>query len=118
MAIEGTVPGTRTEDAGAEAAVASGARSTAMWLMPIAVVVEVLITIETMRSIGFLPPLVGFVVVLAAIAILGFARPGPRVFLVGGILLLLFVAVNVPFIIDGMRAGVSSSAASGSGRVA
>ena len=109
MAIEGTVPGPRTQDVSARAAVASGGRSTAMWLMPIAAVVEVLITIDAMRSIGFLPPLVVFVVVLAAIAILALARPRPRVFLTGGILLLVFVAMNFPFIVDGLIHPVGSS---------
>ena len=55
-----------------------------------------------MRSIGLVPPLVVFVVLLAAIAVLALVRPGPRVFLVGGIVLLLFVATNFPFIIDGL----------------
>jgi hypothetical protein len=73
-----------------------------MWLLPIAAVIEVLITIQTMRSIGFLPPLVVFVVLLATIALLALARPGPKVFLVGGIVVLLFVATNFPFIIDGL----------------
>ena len=44
-----------------------------MWLMPIAALVEVLITINVMRSIGFIPPLVVFVVILAA-----HRRPGVR----------------------------------------
>ncbi len=109
MAIEGTVPGTRTEDAGATAAVAPGARSTAMWLMPIAAFVEALITIETMRSIGFLPPLVVFVVVLGAIAVLGFVRPRPRVFLIGGIVLVVFIAMNLPFAIDGLIHPIGTS---------
>ena len=60
MAIEGTVPATRTGDAGSRPAVAVKARSTAMWLMPIAAVIEVLITINVMLSIGFVPPLVVF----------------------------------------------------------
>ncbi len=109
MAIEGTVPGTRTEDAGATAAVAPGARSTAMWLMPIAAFVEALITIETMRSIGFLPPLVVFLVILGAIAVLGFVRPGPRVFLIGGIVLAVFIAMNLPFAIDGLIHPIGTS---------
>jgi plastocyanin len=72
-----------------------------MWLLPIAAIIEVLITIQTMRSIGFLPPLIVFVVLLAAIAALALARPGPTVFLIGGIAVALFVATNFPFIIDG-----------------
>ena len=102
MATEGTIPGTRTEAAGAGAAVAPDARSTAMWLMPIAALVEALITINVMLSIGFIPPLAVFLVVLGAIAVVGFVRPGPRVFLIGGIVLLLFVGLNLPFAIDGL----------------
>jgi plastocyanin len=73
-----------------------------MWLLPIAAVIEVLITIETMRSIGLIPPLVVFALALAMIAILALARPGRRVFLAGGILLLAFVGTNAPFIIEGL----------------
>ena len=36
-----------------------------MWLMPIAALIEALITINVMLSIGFIPPLVVFLVVLA-----------------------------------------------------
>jgi len=102
MAIEGTVPRTRTEDAGSLPAVAVKARSTAMWLMPIAAVAEALITIVVMSSIGFIPPLMVFLVVLVAIAVLGFARPRPRVFVTGGIVLAVFIAMNLPFAIDGL----------------
>jgi plastocyanin len=109
MTIEGTIPGTRTEDAGAGSSVAFGARSSAMWLMPIAALVEALLTIVVMSSIGFLPPLVVFVVVLVAIAVLALARPRPRVFVTGGILLLAFVAMNFPFIVDGLVHPVGSS---------
>jgi plastocyanin len=70
--------------------------------MPIAAVVEALITILVMSSIGFIPPLVMFLVILVAIAALGLARPGPRVFLTGGIALLAFVGLNLPFAIDGL----------------
>jgi plastocyanin len=73
-----------------------------MWLMPIAAAIEALITMDVMRSIGFIPPLVGFLIVLIAIAVLGFARPGPRVFLVGGIALAVFITLNLPFVIDGL----------------
>jgi plastocyanin/uncharacterized membrane protein YuzA (DUF378 family) len=73
-----------------------------MWLMPIAAVVEALITVLVMSSIGFIPPLVVFLVVLLAIAVLGFARPRPRVFLIGGIVLAVFIAMNLPFAIDGL----------------
>lgn len=79
-----------------------------MWLMPIASLVEVLITIETMLSIGFIPPLVIFAVVLVAIATLALARPRPWVFMTGGILLLVFVAMNFPFIVDGLFHPVGS----------
>lgn len=79
-----------------------------MWLMPIASLVEVLITIETMLSIGFIPPLVIFAVVLVAIATLALARPRPWVFMTGGILLLVFVAMNFPFIVDGLLHPVGS----------
>ena len=49
-----------------------------MWLMPIAALVEALMTVNVMLSIGFIPPLVVFLVVLVAIAVLGFARPGSQ----------------------------------------
>jgi hypothetical protein len=71
-----------------------------MWLMPIAALVEALITVLVMSSIGFIPPLVVFLVILGAIAVLGFVRPGPRVFLIGGIVLAVFIAMNLPFAID------------------
>ena len=109
MATEGTIPGTRTETAGAGAAVVPGARSTAMWLMPIAALIEALITINVMLSIGFIPPLVVFLVILTAIAVLGLARPGPRVFLIGGIVLAVFIAMNLPFAIDGLIHPIGTS---------
>ena len=109
MAIEGTVPATRTEDAGSRPALAVRARSTAMWLMPIAAVIEVLLTINVMLSIGFIPPLVMFLVILGAIAVLGFVRPGPRVFLIGGIVLVVFIAMNLPFAIDGLIHPIGTS---------
>ena len=109
MAIEGTVPRTRTEDAGSRPALSPGARSTAMWLMPIAAVAEALITIVVMSSIGFIPPLMVFLVVLVAIAVLGFARPRPRVFVTGGIVLAVFIAMNLPFAIDGLIHPIGTS---------
>ena len=109
MAIEGTVPRTRTEDAGSRPAVAPRARSTAMWLMPIAAVAEALITIVVMSSIGFIPPLMVFLVVLVAIAVLGFVRPRPRVFVTGGIVLAVFIAMNLPFAIDGLIHPIGTS---------
>ena len=109
MAIEETFPRTRTEDAGSRPAVAPGARSTAMWLMPIAAVAEALITIVVMSSIGFIPPLMVFLVVLVAIAVLGFARPRPRVFVTGGIVLAVFIAMNLPFAIDGLIHPIGTS---------
>ena len=109
MAIEATVPRTRTEDAGSRPAVSPGARSTAMWLMPIAAVAEALITIVVMSSIGFIPPLMVFLVVLVAIAVLGFARPRPRVFVTGGIVLAVFIAMNLPFAIDGLIHPIGTS---------
>ena len=109
MAIEGTVPRTRMEDAGSRPAVAAKARSTAMWLMPIAAVIEALITINVMLSIGFVPPLVVFLVILGAIAVVGFVRPGPRVFLIGGIVLAVFIAMNLPFAIDGLIHPIGTS---------
>jgi plastocyanin len=80
-----------------------------MWLMPIAAVVEALLTVNVMLSIGFIPPLVAFLVILGAIAILGFARPGPRVFLIGGIVLAVFIAMNLPFAIDGLIHPIGTS---------
>jgi hypothetical protein len=73
-----------------------------MWLMPIAAVIEALITINVMLSIGFIPPLVAFLTILIAIAVLGLVRPGPRLFLGGGIALAAFIALNLPFVIDGL----------------
>ena len=115
MAIEGTLPATRPDDAGAgagrtsAAAVSTGGRSTAMWLMPIAAFVEALITILVMSSIGFIPPLMIFLVLLLSIGALALARPGRRVFLVGGILLLVFVGLNLPFAIEGLINPIGSS---------
>jgi len=80
-----------------------------MWLMPIAAVIEVLLTINVMLSIGFIPPLVMFLVILGAIAVLGFVRPGPRVFLIGGIVLVVFIAMNLPFAIDGLIHPIGTS---------
>ena len=109
MATEGTIPGTRAEAAGAGAVVAPAARSTAMWLMPIAAVIEALITINVMLSFGFIPPFVVFLVILIAIAIVGLARPGSRVFLIGGIALAVFIAMNLPFAIDGLIHPIGTS---------
>jgi plastocyanin len=89
--------------------VVSDAKSTAMWLMPAAALVEALIAILVMSSIGFIPPLVMFLVILVVIAGLGFARPRPRVFLTGGIVLLVFVGLNLPFAIDGLVHPIGSS---------
>src|SRR6478672_4700054 len=111
MALDGTLPATPADDAGptAGAVVTPDTRSTAQWLMPIAALVEVLITINVMRSIGFIPPLVAFAVILTALAVLGFARPGPRLFLVGGIVLLLFVGLNLPFAVEGLIDPIGTS---------
>ena len=111
MAIDGTLPVAPAEGDGAMAAavITPGARSTAQWLMPIAAFVEALITINVMLSIGFIPPLVAFMVILTVIAVLGFARPGPRLFLVGGVVLLLFVGLNLPFAIEGLIDPIGSS---------
>lgn len=79
-----------------------------MWLMPAAAIVEALITILVMSSIGFIPPLAMFLAILVTIAALGFARPRPRVFLAGGIVLLAFVGLNLPFAIDGLVHPVGS----------
>jgi len=114
MAIEGTLPVTRPEDTGARAtkagaAAAIGERSTAMWLMPIAAFVEALIVLQVMGSIGFIPPLMVFLVLLLALGALAIARPGRRVFLVGGIFLLAFVGLNLPFAIEGLIHPIGSS---------
>jgi hypothetical protein len=108
MAIKGTLVATRSEDAGSEAVVLGG-RSAAMWLLPIAALIEGLITINVMLSIGFILPLVVFLVILGAIAVLGFVRPGPRVFLIGGIVLAVFIAMNLPFAIDGLIHPIGTS---------
>jgi plastocyanin len=97
MAIERTASGARSEVAGGVADVAFGTRSTAMWLMPIAAFVEAVLTIDAMISVGFLPPFVVIMVVLAGVAVLGFVRPRPRVFMTGGILLLAYTAMIFPF---------------------
>jgi plastocyanin len=109
VAIEGTVPGIRSADGDARPAAGSDARSTAMWLMPAAALIEAAITILVMSSIGFIPPLLIFLVILVAMAGLGFTRPQPRVFLTGGILLLVFVGLNLPFAIDGLIHPIGSS---------
>lgn len=109
MAIEGTVPGTVAEDASTGSAAALGARSTAMWLMPIAALIEALITILVMSSIGFIPPLMIFLVLLIGMGVLALARPRPRVFLIGAIFLLAFVGLNLPFAIEGLVHPIGSS---------
>jgi plastocyanin len=109
MAVEGIVGGTRTDEVRAGAALAPRPRSTAMWLLPIAAFVEALITINVMLSIGFIPPLVMFLVILVAIGALALARPGRRVFVIGGIVLLAFVALNFPFAVEGLIRPVGSS---------
>ncbi len=109
MAIERTIPLERSEEAGGSAVLAVGARSTAMWLMPIAAIVEALITIDVISSLGFIPPLMIFLVILVAVAALALIRPRPRVFLTGGIVLLAFVGLNFPFAIEGVVHPVGSS---------
>jgi len=108
MAIEETLVAMRSENAGSDA-VALGGRSTAMWLMPIAALLEGLITVLVMTSIGFIPPLVIFLIALVATGVLALLRPGRRVFLIGGILLLAFVGLNLPFAIDGLIHPIGSS---------
>ena len=80
-----------------------------MWLLPIAALVEAMITGLVMSSIGFIPPLVVFLMLLVAIAVLALARPRPRVFVIGGILLLAFVGLNLPFAVDGLIHPIGSS---------
>jgi plastocyanin len=112
MAIDGTLPVTRPEGAGAAeagAAISFSGRSTAMLLMPIAAFVEALITLMVMSSIGFIPPLMIFLVLLLAIGALALARPGRRVFLVGGMLLLVFLGLNLPFAVEGLIHPIGSS---------
>jgi len=79
-----------------------------MWLLPIAAVVEALLTIGAMMSVGFLPPFVLITVVLVVVAVLGFLRPRPRLFMTGGILLLAYTAMIFPFA-DGLIHPVGSS---------
>ena len=109
MALEGTMPRPVAEDASAGSAAALGARSTAMWLMPIAAFIEALITILVMSSIGFIPPLMIFLVLLTGIGVLALARPRPRVFLIGAIFLLAFVGLNLPFATEGLVHPIGSS---------
>jgi plastocyanin len=80
-----------------------------MWLMPIAAAIEALILVNVMLSVGFIPPLVAFLLILIAIAVVALARPRGRVFLGGGILLLAYVAVNSPFIVDGLVHPIGTS---------
>ena len=80
-----------------------------MWLMPFAAAIEAMVLIAVMSSIGIEPPLVVFGLFLAAVAALGLARPRRRVFLAGGIVLLAFVAMNLPFIADALVNPVSTS---------
>jgi plastocyanin len=80
-----------------------------MWLLPIAAFVEALITILVMSSIGLIPPLVIFLVILVAVGALAITRPRPRVFVVGGIVLLTFVGLNLPFAVDGVIHPTGSS---------
>ncbi len=108
MAIEGTLVAKPSEDAGSRA-VALGGRSTAMWLMPIAALIEGLITVVVMTSIGFIPPLVVFLIVLVAIGAFALVRPGARVFLIGGIILVAFVGLNLPFAMEGLIHPIGSS---------
>jgi plastocyanin len=119
VAIEGSVPVSQLGDAaaaatvgpdvGAPGAIATGGRSTAMWLLPIAAFVEAFITILVMSSIGLIPPLVIFLVILVALGALAIARPRPRVFVAGGIVLLAFVGMNLPFAVDGLIHPTGSS---------
>jgi plastocyanin len=76
--------------------------------MPIAAMVEALLTIDTMLILGFLPPFAVITVVLLAVAVLAFARPRPRVLLTGGIVLLAYTALVLPFA-DGLIHPVGSS---------
>jgi plastocyanin len=108
MAVERAIPGARPGEAGGSAVLAFSARSTAMWLMPIAAVVEALLTIDTMLTLGFLPPFAVITVVLVSIAVLAFARPRPRIFVTGGIVLLAYTAMVLPFA-DGLIHPVGSS---------
>ncbi len=80
-----------------------------MWLMPFAAAIETLVLVAVVSSIGIEPALVVFGVILAVVAALGLARPGRRVFLAGGILLLAFVAMNLPFVTDALVDPVSTS---------
>lgn len=80
-----------------------------MWLMPIAAIVETLVTINVIASIGLIPPLLVFILIFATIAALALARPRPWVFLTGGILLLAFVAMNFPFAIEGLIHPIGSN---------
>jgi plastocyanin len=108
MAVERAIPGARSEESSEVADVALGTRSTAMWLMPIAAIVEALLTIDAMISVGLLAPFVVITVVLVGVAVLGFVRPRPRVFMTGGILLLAYTALIFPFA-DGLIHPIGSS---------
>jgi plastocyanin len=107
MAIEGTY--SRTAVAGAAGTGSGNPRSTAMWLVPAAAIVEVLITIEVQRNVGLIPPLLVFGVLLAALALVNVVRPRGWTYLAGGIILALFTASNAPIIIDGLLHPVATS---------
>jgi plastocyanin len=109
VAIEGTVSGIRSAHSEAKPAVVSGTRSTAMWLMPTAAFVEAVVMVLVMSSIGFIPPLMVFLALLLVTGVLGFARPQQRVFVAGGVLLLAFVGMNLPFAVDGLVHPIGSS---------
>jgi len=76
----------------------SPGRSVAMLLVTGALAVEALIAIFVIVSKGLVPPLVVFAVVFAVLFGAAVARPRPWVYLVAGLLLLAFFAINVPFV--------------------
>lgn len=107
MAIQGTISSSAAASAATEAP--TGRRSTAMWLVPVAAIIEVLITIEVQRNVGLIPPLVVFGVLLAAVAVVNIVRPRGWTYLTGGIILTLFTATNAPIIIDGLLNPVATA---------
>ena len=89
-------------------AIQSPSRTTAMWLLPVAAIVETLVTIRSAWH-GYHPPLVVFGVLLAAVAVVNIVRPRGWTYLTGGIILTLFTATNAPIIIDGLLNPVATA---------
>ncbi len=89
--------------------IAFGSRSAAMWLLPFCLLAEAAIIVYVMASIGFVPPLLVFVLVFVLVGVLAVIRPRAWVFMTGAVLSLALIAANFPFIIDGPIHPVATS---------